>query len=86
MDIVTTQPLHILRRKQLELRTGYSRSSIYARIKGGLLPPSVPLGARAVGWPAHEVDAILAATVAGQSEAEIRELVAELTAQRKNVA
>jgi prophage regulatory protein len=43
----------------------------------------VPIGARAVGWPEHEVTAINAARIAGKSDAEIRELVFRLEAARK---
>ena len=45
------QPPHcILRRKQVEARTGLSRSTIYARINAGTFPAPVSLGPRAVGW------------------------------------
>jgi len=73
----------ILRRKQVETRTGLSRSTIYLRIKEGTFSGPVNLGARAVGWPDYEVDAINAARVAGKSDDEIRALVAELMASRK---
>ena len=39
-----------LRRKQVETRTGLSRSTIYQYIKDGVFPKPVPLGPRAVGW------------------------------------
>lgn len=46
-----SQPHHcILRRKQVEARTGLSRSTLYARIKAGTFPAPVSLGPRAVGW------------------------------------
>jgi prophage regulatory protein len=63
--------------------TGLSRSTIYLRIAQGVFTHPVSLGARAVGWPAHEVTAINAARIAGKSEAEMRELVSELEAARK---
>ena len=47
--------LSILRRKQVQARTGLSRSTIYAFIKAGSFPKSVPLGPRAVGWLESEV-------------------------------
>ncbi len=48
----------ILRRKQVESRTGLSRSTIYARIAAGTFPPPIDLGGgRAVGWLASEIDA-----------------------------
>jgi prophage regulatory protein len=74
--------LTILRRKPVEDETGYSRSTIYLRIKQRLWTKPVPLGARAVGWPAREVAALNAARIAGKSDAEIRALVARLEAER----
>lgn len=41
--------LAILRRKQVETRTGLSRSTIYQYIKDGVFPKPVPFGPRAVG-------------------------------------
>ena len=72
----------ILRRKQVEAATGYSRSTIYLRIAQGLFVKPVSIGARAVGFPAGEVEAINAARIAGKSEADIRALVAKLQAAR----
>ena len=72
----------ILRRKQVEAETGYSRSTIYLRMAQGLWPKQISLGARAVGWPAAEVDALNAARIAGKTDAEIRALVARLEAAR----
>lgn len=45
----------ILRRKQVETRTGLSRSTIYERIKTGTFPAPVSIGARAVGWLAAQI-------------------------------
>jgi len=51
-------PFIILRRKQVESRTGLSRSTIYARIAAGTFPSPINLGGRrAVGWLAAEIDA-----------------------------
>lgn len=75
----------ILRRRQVEAHTGYSRSTIYLRITEGLWTRPVSLGARAVGWPAAEVDALNAARIAGRSEADIRALVARLEQARTGV-
>ncbi len=46
----------ILRRKQVEQRTGLSRSTIYLRIAQGTFPKTVSLGARAVGWLESEIE------------------------------
>ena len=72
----------ILRRKQVQALTGYSRSTIYLRISQGLFVRPVSLGARAVGFPASEVEALNAARIAGRSDMQIRQLVATLEAAR----
>ena len=49
--------LSILRRKQVEMRTGLSRSSIYARIAKGDFPSPIHLGnGISVGWVESEVE------------------------------
>ena len=55
--------LAILRRKQVEARTGLRRSTIYAKIADGDFPAPVRLGARAVGWIESEVSAWLRSRV-----------------------
>ncbi len=54
------EKLSILRRKQVEKRTGLSRSTIYLRIQEGAFPRPIKLGARAVGWLENEIEAWLA--------------------------
>lgn len=78
--------LTILRRKQVQALTGYSRSTIYLRISQGLFVRPVSLGARAVGFPAGEVEALNAARIAGKSDAQIRALVQTLQAARVSAA
>ena len=73
----------ILRRKQVQARTGLSRSTLYLRIAEGTFSKPVSLGARAVGWPASEVEALNAARISGKSNSEIRDLVVRLEAARK---
>lgn len=47
----------ILRRRQVEARTGLSRSTIYARIAEGAFPRPIDLGGgRAVGWIDSEIN------------------------------
>jgi prophage regulatory protein len=49
--------LTILRRKQVESRTGLSRSTIYSRIAEGTFPRPIDLGGgRAVGWIEAEIN------------------------------
>jgi len=58
------EALKILRRKQLEARLGLSRSTIYAKVAAGELPPPIRLGTgRAVGWVEREIDQWLSAQV-----------------------
>ena len=57
----------ILRRWEVELRTGLSRSTIYALMDEGLFPRPIRLGKRAVGWPDHVIAEFLQSrSVAGE--------------------
>jgi prophage regulatory protein len=47
--------LSILRRKQVEVITGLSRSTIYAKIQKGEFPKQVQLSERSVGWIEQEI-------------------------------
>lgn len=51
----------ILRRPDVEARTGLSRSTIYDWMKRGEFPKPVALGARLVGWRESDVTAWLEA-------------------------
>lgn len=79
-------PQTILRLPAVKYESGLSRSTIYLRIAQGLWPKPVSLGARAVGWPSAEIEAINAARIAGKSDDEIRALVVKLEAARKAAA
>lgn len=70
--------LTIIRRKEVEARTGLSRSSIYARLKPnpkrpGEFDPSFPkpvsIGTKSVGWIAAEVEAWIAAQIENSRKA-----------------
>lgn len=63
MSAQSESSLQILRRKQVEARTGLSRSTIYARVKLGAFPAPVSLGGKAVGWVGAEVDSWLAGQI-----------------------
>ena len=73
----------ILRLPAVKAATGLSRSTLYLRIGQGVFTHPVSLGARAVGWPAHEVAALNAARIAGKTDDEIRALVLKLEAARR---
>ncbi len=46
----------ILRRPDVEAKTGLSRSGIYDLMKAGKFPRPVPLGEKAVGWIQSEIE------------------------------
>lgn len=74
--------LRILRLKDVQARCGDCRSGMYQKLAAGLLPKAVRVGARSVGIPEHEVQAVIAARIAGHSDEEIRALVVALEASR----
>ncbi len=62
--------LTILRRREVERRTGLSRSTLYAKIQSKCpnlhdpdFPKPVSLGAKAVGWVESEIEAWIAAQI-----------------------
>lgn len=61
-QIIQREPA-FLRRKQVETRTGLSRSTIYQYIKDGAFPKPVPLGPRAVAWLESDVSEWIAIRV-----------------------
>jgi len=48
--------LRIEKRKQVEARTGLSRSAIYQKVAEGTFPKPIRLSAQSVGWLSHEID------------------------------
>ena len=81
---MNAQPrIKIERKIEVLNRTGFSRSTLHARIKEGLFTPPISLGSRAVGWPSTDTTSILLALIAGKPKEEIKELVKDLVGQRK---
>ena len=60
----------ILRRKQVETRTGLSRSTIYARMAENKFPQPISLGSNrgAVGWIEAEIDAWIKERIASRHD------------------
>ena len=78
---------HTILRLPVVLRErGRSRSAHYLDIQQGLFTRPVPIGARAVGWPANELATLNAARIAGKSDDEIRILVVKLESDRKTAS
>ncbi len=75
--------MQILRLPAVKAKAGHrSDASIYNAIKDGTWTTGVAIGQRAKGWPDYEVDALITARIAGQSDDKIRELVKVLHANR----
>ncbi len=75
--------MSILRMQSVKAETGHaSHASVYTAIHDGLFTVPVPIGQRAVGWPDDEVKAINAARIRGDSDEQIKALVAKLHAAR----
>ena len=77
--------LRIERKPETRSRYGLSSTTFHVRINDGLIPPPISLGGRAVGFPAHETDQVIAFMVAGKSKEEIRTLVEHLLEQRQRM-
>ena len=72
----------IIRRTTVLENTGWSKSTLYNRLKDGLFPAPISLGARAVGFVESECDKVIQAMIAGYSEQQLKDLVQDLVANR----
>jgi len=63
---MNTRTLRIERKAEVVNRTGLPATTLQDRISLGLFPRPIQLGGRTVGWPSHEVDAVIAAMLAGR--------------------
>ncbi len=63
--------------------SGFKRSTIYLRIKNGLITRPVQIGKRSIGWPSHEIHTLIKAAIGGFSDNEIRIIVKSLENSRK---
>jgi prophage regulatory protein len=86
LNTIQSSCLKFIRKPELLERFGFSKTTLHTKISKEQFPPPVALGDRAVAWPSHELDAVLAAMVAGKSDDEMRTLVADLVAKRKLAA
>ena len=50
----------LLRREEVEARTGLATTTIYRKMREGSFPAPLKIGARAVRWPASEIEEFLA--------------------------
>lgn len=57
----------LLRRNQVEQRTGLARSTVYKLIATGDFPPPIKLTRKAVAWPEAAIDAWVQARISGHA-------------------
>jgi prophage regulatory protein len=74
---------HLIRLPEVRKRSGLATSTVYLRVKQGLLTPPVSIGFNASAWPDQEIDQINAAWAAGASIDQIKDLVARLIEKRR---
>jgi prophage regulatory protein len=75
-------PTKILRLPAALERLGMGETSYRTSMADGLVPKLIPLGARAVGVPEHEINQVIRARIAGFSDAEIKRLVIQIHEKR----
>lgn len=61
MPVQTSEPMtkaehRVLRRAEVEVKTGFKRAHIYSLMKEGKFPRAMRLGVRAVGWDSAEIE------------------------------
>lgn len=76
-------PTRLLKLPQVCDLSAIRTTALYGAVKAGLYTPPIKVTPRSSAWPENEVAAINAARIAGRSDQEIRELVAQLVAQRQ---
>jgi len=81
--VTASTTYQIIRKPEVLRQTGFSRSTLHTRIKQQRFVSPIPLGERAVGFVASEVNSCVAAMIAGKSQDEMKALVASLIEQRK---
>lgn len=74
--------IKILRLPAALERLGMGETSYRTAMADGLVPKLIPLSARAVGVPEHEINQVIRARIAGLSDDEIRNLVARIHTAR----
>lgn len=77
--------LKLIKKPEVLALVGLSKSTLHLHIASGLMPPPVPIGERAVAFVQHEIQAVLAAKIAGCSRDELKQLISELVNLRQEI-
>ena len=73
------------RAREAQDHTALARSTFYAYIAKGLLPPAIKVGDRASAWLVSEVVAVNKARILGKTNEEIKTLVSSLVEARSRM-
>ena len=66
-----TAETRLLRRRDVESRTGLKKSMLYELMQGGQFPRPIPLAGQTVAWPEAEVDAWVRARLEAAGRARL---------------
>lgn len=80
------ESIKILRLPAVLERLGMGETSYRNFMADGLVPKLIPIAARAVGIPEHELNQVIRARIAGLPDDEIRKLVERIHAERARAA
>jgi prophage regulatory protein len=80
-----TKYIYFVRKPEVLKRFYFSKSTLANKVNELTFVPSCSLGDRAIAWVSYELDAMAEAIVAGKSKDELKELVADLVARRKQL-
>jgi prophage regulatory protein len=82
----TERPLRILRRPEVEARTGYPTSTLYTKIQAGEFPRPIKLSARAVGWDERLVEEHIRKVLEGDNWKSLGDAAARVIDKTKSVS
>jgi prophage regulatory protein len=77
--------LQLIKNAEARSSLGVGNTTFYEQLNAGLITPAVKLGVHSVAWPKHEIQAIVAARIAGQSDDQIKALVKQLFEDRQKL-
>jgi predicted DNA-binding transcriptional regulator AlpA len=73
-----------MRAKEVTKFLNISKNTLYCKIHRGSLTKPVKISKGLVGWPVYEIEKIYKTMLSGADESQIRALVVELMAMRKD--
>ena len=77
--------LNLIRKDQVKKRFSCGKTLCQNKINEGLIPPPIKLGSRGVAFYESEINAVLAVTIAGYTDEQIKEFVRDLVAKRQEL-